>query len=196
MKKLFFLLLIIPFVFSSCKKDEDENSSSLAPPSSSCCIFSASGLNYNPTISVSGISETICDGSIVYTNSNNDITKIVVQFHSFCTGTDKDWVMAAGIDGQGSIIVSGTTYNITGTPNLNSPITTFLFQDYNCTQTEIDTYTNTSSLGNGTVNFVVDFSNSEISGTFTLTGTDPQGVLPPITVVCTFSNMPIQVMSI
>ena len=41
------------------------------------------------------------------------------------------------------------------------------------------------------VKFVkVDVSNNEIGGTFTLTGEDPSGVLPPKTVSCTFSGLP------
>ena len=79
MKRLFFILLSLPLIFSNCCQNNPSPSSSSAPPA--CCTFSASGLNYNPT--VSGV--VICDGSIGYTNSNGDITSIVVQFHSFCT---------------------------------------------------------------------------------------------------------------
>ena len=190
MKKLFFILLSLSLIFSNCQQNNPSPSASPpAPPA--CCTFSASGLNYNPTV----LGIDMCDGSIVYTNSNGDITIIVVQFHSYCSGVDNDWIMSAGIDGRGSAIISGTPYNITGTPTGSSEIASFLFYDYNCTQSTVDTYINLPN-GNGTLTFNVDLVNNEIGGTFTLTGVDPLGVLPPKTVVCSFQNMPCQIISI
>ena len=87
-----------------------------------------------------------------------------------------------------SIIQNGQTYNL-GTPSTNYLIGNVVFTDYNCSWQPISTHTNGPNQS-GTVQFNVDWANNEIGGTFTLTGEDPSGVLPPKTVYCTFSDLP------
>ena len=185
MKKLFFILISLSLIFSNCQQNNPS-------PNAACCTWN-SVLNYNPNV----LGVNMCDGSMVYTNSSGDITNIIVQFHSFCTGNDKEYIMSVGINGFGSTITNGMTYTISGTPTNGTPIATFLFYDFNCGAIMPDTYTNSGNFtGINIVNFDVDFANSEVDGTFTLTGDDPLGVLPPKTVVCSFQNMPCQFISL
>ena len=188
MKGILPLFLVIALFFTNCNKDDNSPDGNLSAP---CCTFSSPTLNYNPT--VGGFD--MCTGSSVSTNANGDITSIALQFHSYCNTGDYDWIMGAGINGLGSPIISGQTYNITGGPLANSPWATFEFLDYNCSGAFPQVSYNNASTGNGQVKFNVDFTNNEISGEFTLTGADPLGLLPPKTVVCIFSGLPIQVFS-
>jgi len=196
MKKLLLILLCLPLIFSSCQEDDPVPAASPAPPPA-CCTFygtvNTTTLTYNPTQSSGGQAiQIMCGPATVAKNLNGDIVDIELQFWSFC-GTDFDWNMLVKLNSTltDSIIQNNQLYNL-GTPADNHVLGTFMFYDYNCGFSPISTHLMTPDPPNqsGTVEFNVDWVNNEIGGTFTLTGEDGLGILPPKTVSCTFSGLP------
>jgi hypothetical protein len=189
MKKLLLILLCLPMIYSSCQEDDPVPAAN-PPPPPTCCAFSGTvnattTLTHNPS---NGIMD-MCIPASVATNQNGDIVDIMLQFYSLCSN-GYNWTMTVELNAtvNDSIIQNNQTYNL-GTPSTNYLIGNVIFNDYNCSWMPISTHS-TAADQSGTVMFDVDWVNNEIGGAFTLTGEDASGVLPPKTVICTFSGLP------
>ena len=164
-------------MFSNCQQSNPSPSGGGGGGSSTPCGFlTGTGLTWNPTVTMGGISVDFCSGSQIVTQ-NNVHTSASISFNSYCSGSQYlDWMLQLVVMDINGVTV-GTLYPATVTP-LGVINAVCSYTDYSCNPTPMHTYqnldyTNPAATINGAVKITnINWNNYTIDGEFYFEVTD------------------------